>query len=319
MSEHITQRRLKAYVTGNLDGADRDAVDSHIRTCSACRDRMMDEGAPPSEEELFPKRLQHIAIAGAATLLIVILAAGFWWLRSNLLPSATPVASGPQEIVTIRDGNGNITLLNNEKVESTYSIPAEYEKPLADSLITRHVPVPQQIAALPKGYPSTEKRKPGDFRLISPIGTAVLTNRPTLVWESLADASSYAVTITRDGRTILATPALIDTQWQTPALERGHVYQWRVSASKGGERFEAAKMPGGEAAFLVLDEDQQQKLTDLAQANPNAHLLLGVAFAGAGDIERAEDELKGAIVNNPRLYFLKELLVNLRPGIDTRR
>jgi hypothetical protein len=78
-------------------------------------------------------------------------------------------------------------------------------------------------------------------------------------------------------------------------------------------------MPAGEAAFFVIDEDQQQKLADLARENPNAHLLLAVAFGGAGDIERAEEEMKGAIVNNPRLYFLKELLVNLRPGIDTRK
>lgn len=309
---------MKAYVTGDLDGPDRAAVDSHIRTCSLCRERMLNEGAPASEEELFPKRLRNITISAAAALLVVVVAGIGWWLRSNLLPASTPAASTAPEVV-IRDGNGAVTLQGDGKVDSTYRIPDAYQKPLADALTTRHVPVPERIAGLAKGYPIAENRKPGDFRMISPIGTAVLSNRPTLVWETLADSSTYTVSISRDGHTVLTSPPLIDTQWQTPALERGRLYQWRVSASRGGERVEAAKMPAGDAAFLVLDEEQQRQLGDLVHDNPSGHLLLGVAFAGAGDIERAEDEFKPVIVNNPRLYFLKELVASLRPGIDTRR
>jgi hypothetical protein len=48
-------------------------------------------------------------------------------------------------------------------------------------------------------------------------------------------------------------------------------------------------------------------------------LLLGVAFGRAGAIERAEEELTIVVHNNPQVYFLKELVANLRPGVDTER
>jgi hypothetical protein len=280
---------------------------------------MLDEGAPATEEELFPKRLRNVTIAAVATLLIVVIAAMVWWTRSNLVPSSSPAVASAPELVSIRDGNGALSLTSDGKVDATYHIPPQFERALADSLTTKQVPVPQNIAALPKGYPTSLKRSPGDFRLLSPIGTAVVTDRPVLKWESLADTGTYTVSLMQGGRTVLTSPSLFDTQWETPPLLRGVIYEWRVSATRGSEKVDSAKMPGGPAAFTVLEESEARRLDQLARAYPNSHLLVAVAFAGSGAIERAEDELQTLVRNNPRAYFLKELGANLRPGIDFRK
>jgi hypothetical protein len=320
MSEHVTQRRMKAFVTGSLGQQDRLAVETHMRTCSSCRNRMLDEGAPMSEDELFPRRLRNITFGALAALLVVALAGIFWWMRSNLIPStAVGVSSTQPEITSIRDGNGAITLMPDGRVESTYPIPGAYLNAVKESLTAQRVSVPKTIADLPKGYPSTAERKPGDFRLLAPIGTAVLTDHPKLTWESLPDSLNYTVTITSEGKPVLSSPPLLDTDWETPPLHRGSRYEWQVSAARAGQRVAAVKMPAGDAAFFVLDEEKARELEELAQANPTAHLLLGVAFAGAGAIERAEDELSAVVRNNPRTYSLKSLIANLRPGIQPAR
>src|SRR5262249_9185979 len=131
----------------------------------------------------------------------------------------------------------------------------------------------QRIRFIPAQLPKTEK--PGtrlgvtdeseSFRLLGPLGTVVLSDRPTFKWEPLEGAGVYTVFV-RDlsSDTETESEPIGGTSWRPrESLGRGHAYSWVVEAMKSGRRILASSLKAPHAEFRVLEAE---KVEDLAHA-----------------------------------------------------
>jgi hypothetical protein len=110
---------------------------------------------------------------------------------------------------------------------------------------------------------------------LSPVGTVVLSTRPTFRWSSLNGAAGYVVEVYDPELNPVATSSTVTTtQWTVAQpLRRGVVYRWQVTALKDGERVRAPKPPAPEAKFKVLEEDKAAELADIGRLARGSHLV----------------------------------------------
>jgi hypothetical protein len=143
------------------------------------------------------------------------------------------------------------------------------------------------------------------FRVLSPIATAVQSDRPTLRWTPLAANATYIVTLRDEtAGTTVASPSIQAGEW-TPAtpLTRGDTYVWQVAGSADGHETMAPQPPAAAARFLVLNADDAERL---ARA-PASHLVRGILYASAGLLDDAEGEFSALRSQNPSSVIAQRL------------
>jgi hypothetical protein len=158
-----------------------------------------------------------------------------------------------------------------------------------------------------------EKDNIETFKLITPVGSIVLSNIPTFKWESMPGATRYTVLV-RDvntGREIESEP-LSDTQW-TPKepLARGHTYAWMVETVKDGRRLRSPALDKPYAAFKVLEKESFDRIQRSQASWGNSHLVMGILYAKAGLKDAARKELKELQAANPDVRVINKLIKNL--------
>jgi predicted anti-sigma-YlaC factor YlaD len=152
------------------------------------------------------------------------------------------------------------------------------------------------------------------FPVLGPVGTAVITDRPTFRWRALSGASSYVVSVfDRDFRKVAASAPQADTEWTVALpLARGQVYSWHVSASWEGREVTSPEQPAPEAKFVVLDGAKAEELSRAGQVYKDSHLTMGTLYARAGLLDEAERELQSALRENPGSKVARKLLLSVQ-------
>jgi hypothetical protein len=185
------------------------------------------------------------------------------------------------------------------------------------ALAAGEVAVPPEIAALAgRSETLTGAAAPG-FRLVTPVGIAVLQDRPVLAWEPLGGADSYVVGLFDDrgqpvGRGIeVRGPAVT----LTDPLPRGRVYRWQVTAHQGPALVTTPAPPEPVACFKVLDQGAADALLRLERAQPDSHVLLGVLYLQAGVVEDARRHLRAVPADDPQAALARRSLERLAPGV----
>jgi hypothetical protein len=148
------------------------------------------------------------------------------------------------------------------------------------------------------------------FKLTSPVGQVVESERPTFSWSTLAGASSYTVSVTNaDLNEVATSPALSATEWRiTKSLRPGAIYSWQVTALKDGKPITSPVLPAQQAKFKVLDRETRETLRQTRRSYPRMHLALGVLYAEAGLVNKAEQELRMLVRANPNDRTAQEIL-----------
>jgi hypothetical protein len=150
----------------------------------------------------------------------------------------------------------------------------------------------------------------GPFALVSPLGTAVVLDRPRFEWEPLAGADAYEVTVADELlRPVASSGALTATSW-TPAepLPRGRTYVWQVSARRGDTTVVVPEAPAPVARFRVLDPAAAARVDGLRASHPGSHLLLGIVLLQTGAIDEARRELAAVPVSDPHAAVARRTL-----------
>lgn len=166
----------------------------------------------------------------------------------------------------------------------------------------------------------SDASRDGTLQAQSPVGTAVLTDEPDFSWTPMSGATAYTVVIAdSDGSEVARSGALPGTEWKlSQPLPRGQTYQWQIIALKDGqELFRAPVRPAPPARFKVLEARQAEELqrvrsgyeTTLKPAD--AHLSLGVLYAGAGLMDDSEREFRRAMHLAPGSTAARKLLANV--------
>jgi hypothetical protein len=152
------------------------------------------------------------------------------------------------------------------------------------------------------------------FALITPVGTAVESDRPTFRWKALPGATGYTVNVyDQKLQSVAASDPVSSLEWTPPhALKRGEVYTWQVTATKAGEEITSPTPPAPEAKFKVLEQSRVEEITQIKRSNPESHLALGAVYKGAGLLDDAEREFKALLTANPHSAVAQKLLDNVK-------
>ena len=152
------------------------------------------------------------------------------------------------------------------------------------------------------------------FTLLAPVGTFVENGQLEFRWQRMPGAVSYRVNVFDETlKEVSSSPVLSETKWNWSGvgLQGGKVYLWQVTATKKhGEQIVAPAPPAPEAKFEVLEGTVEQ-LEELKRKQPDAHFMLGRAFAYAGLLDEAEREFRSVSSSDPNYELTQKFIRDL--------
>lgn len=237
----------------------------------------------------------------------------------NVAPkeTATTGQSKAEDIaVTLNDGGGRLVMDKQGRLQGPLPLDPSHQDAVKAALIAQSVPPPPVLREL-----TTESERlmgsehdRTQFRLIGPVSTVVLDDRPTFSWHPLTGAQGYDVAIyDANHRAVASGRSLATTIWRAPQpLYRGRIYTWQVRAEINGREVLAPPPTAPEARFKVLDEARAEQLKSLQQAYGASHMMLGVIYAEAGLMEESEREFQALLKANPHSAVAVNLLRSVR-------
>lgn len=231
-------------------------------------------------------------------------------------PRKSESLSPGQAALILRDGGQQVTLNHRGEFQGLDRLPPRLRQSLRAALLRREVSKPAVIEEL-YGGPITLLGDPvvnNPLTLMSPVGTVVLSNRPTFRWSSLNGAEGYTVEVYDPAlKRVAVSSTITATQWTVEEpLRRGVVYRWQVIALKDGDTIRAPKPPAPEAKFKVLEEQKAVALNGIDKLSPDSHLTRGVLYALEGLADDAERELQALVNDNPNSDAAKGMLRSVR-------
>ena len=148
-----------------------------------------------------------------------------------------------------------------------------------------------------------------EFSLIGPVGTVLLSDRPTFRWSPL-EGASYVIEVYDSHFNLVAKSLQLTTNsWTTPqSLARGQLYSWQVKAGKDGQEFTSPRPPAPQAKFRVLDQAKANELGKAKRAYGSSHLTLALLYADAGLLKESEQQLRILLKANPNSEVVRNLL-----------
>jgi hypothetical protein len=306
--DHLSESEVQAYVDRTLGAVRRGEVERHLDVCPECAEEIRDlrvfvAGSVPSRRPHWPV---YAGLVAAAALVLAVAIGSFVRPQDSARP-----------LVALDDQSGPLRIDERGAVSGLEGLTDMQKQTIGRALTAARLPLSSMVSEL-AGARGTLL---GDsdavaFRVLAPIGTAVLDDRPTLRWTPLAGSSTYTVTV-QDQTTGAASssPPLHANEWTVaPALTRGHRYTWQVAAAAGRTETVTPRPPDPPAQFAVLDAATALSLGRL----PASHLARGILYAQAGVLDDAERELETLSARNPGSPAADELLKQLRAARSAR-
>ena len=221
-----------------------------------------------------------------------------------------PNALDNPAMVALQDGNVRID--EARQITGLESLAPADQQAVAQAVKTQQLEIPESLARVRGGGDTLRSGSaPGvSFPILGPVGTAVLTDRPTLRWGALSGARSYVVNVyDRNFNKVAASEPQASTVW-TPSrpLERGQMYSWHVIALRDGQEVTSPEPPAPEARFIILDQTKTEALGRARQSYANSHLTMGTLYAGAGLLDEAEREFQLFLRAHPGSKIARQLL-----------
>jgi hypothetical protein len=224
---------------------------------------------------------------------------------------AFPANSAKSPLVAqIKDAGGSITLDQQGQLTGADGLSAELQQAMRNALTRQTVeikPLPVELAGN-SGQLLRGKGEGVPFGLLGPLKIVSRTDRPTFAWQPLSGASGYIITVfDQTFSPVMVSGKLTGTSWQPGSgLPRGIVYMWQVAALKDGQEVISPTAPAPEAKFKVLETEY---LHDIEQAGKNrSRLAAGLAYARAGLLREAQQELGALVRANPESEVARKLL-----------
>ena len=237
----VPEDDVHRYVDGTLDAVRRREIEEHLEQCATCADEIVNL-------QHFARQTPHdrsragvwwlSGLAAAAALLLGVLA----WPRTRDVP---PI------LMVLNDGAATIGVDALGNVDGVKEWPADDRSRLRQVLVAGRLTVPPAVVAL-AGADNRTLRGPGDastFRVIAPVGTAVLSDRPPLRWTHLPDNATYIASLHDEVTGSTVTSPLRAAEWvpEIP-LARGDTYVCRsrvqLTDEKARRRFRRLRLPG---------------------------------------------------------------------------
>jgi hypothetical protein len=286
---------------------------------------------------IFLPRPGALVFGSALTALLLILAGSLIWYvlqrkeakidetpSSSLTAGVAPIVSPtplpvdrPAMILSrLIDGGGQVTLDQKGNISGIDNLTHAYLRLIKRALADQQLKKPPLLAGLTRPGSSPIRGREnleGNFSTIKPVGTVILSDRPTFRWSRLNGAASYVVEVYDDKFARVAVSSqLIDNWWKVPEpLPRGKIYLWQVKAIKDGKDFISPRLNEAEAKFRILDQARADELMEARRIYARSHLMLGVLYARDGLLDEAELEMRTLRRANPKSAIARRLLANV--------
>lgn len=290
-------------VTETLRNSPRAAADfaslRHFRDQTNALPSLTSKGIEIQEVLNFPRTVGRWILPLAALFLFAL--AGFWWQSHS---AKTP------NLVTSQTLN---------------SLAPDLRAAVINAEQTGTLPIATEIVSLGgkrEKLAGTPNDRPG-FRLVRPKATAIRETRPRFEWTARAGASSYRILVVdlQSGDLVARGQSGATTSWQPQtALAAGASYQWQVEALRGTEVLERVpRPPEPEARFTILSAQAARKFEKLEEENHDSPLVIAVAAARVGLLEKASAELRALTKANPDSLTARRLLANAEEQLGYSR
>jgi anti-sigma factor RsiW len=277
--DHLSDAEVHGYVTGTLDATAAARCGEHLADCEVCAqqvDELRAWAAPPSRA-LASWRLYAVAAALAAVSVSPLI---YW--QTTRQPGEPASLAGLGAL-----GPDVQTRVKGVLESGALAVPP----PVRDLAGSSEV----LMGASPEAA----------LRALSPLATAVVSDRPTFTWTPLAGADRHTLAIVDDRQQPVGPPLTVTghtVTLETP-LPRGRVYTWQITAHLGGQLAIAPAPPALPAKFLIVDAATADLLARLEREHPTSHLLLGILYAQAGVRADAERHLAAVAPDDPHAAF----------------
>lgn len=229
----------------------------------------------------------------------------------------TPAASveDSARVTILKDAGGEVTIDKDGRITGFDEVSEKSRQYVALAALSEQI-VPSDMFRRLSGEPGGLRGNdngPQGFRLLYPVRRVVTEARPVFRWESLPRVSSYRVyVLDQDGNQVSQSEDLpaTQTQWEAPALRRGQIFSWVVTAMVDGNKVVSPSASTPEMKFAILSTADFQELSHLKKSN--SHLALGVFYARVGLLNEAEREFESLVELNPQSELTRKLLQNVR-------
>jgi hypothetical protein len=213
----------------------------------------------------------------------------------------------------IVDGKRQIAMSAQGTVAGLDGLPVSIRSAVEQALISHRVEVPPAIEGLAAkrdvllGEPAAGQAT----ELLEPVGAVVEEQNPTFRWKP-AEGAEYQVKVyTSDFQQADESGWLKEAQWPSSVLlHRGTTYSWQVTVRRGGTEITAPAPPAPEARFQILDAASEADLAQL-RTGGESHLVMGIAYARAGLLQQAEQELHASADRDSGSAAIEALLASL--------
>lgn len=300
-NDHVPEADIHAFVDGRLGIVRRGEVAAHLDECPACAEEVRDLQAFAAQLTGAQRRHSWWAYAGLAAAAALVLGVA--------IPRMSRTER-PRQVATLNDASGVVALDSRGSLAGVGTLGATDTEHVRQALTGRGLSLPARLPELTgsRGALMGSADTPA-FHLIGPVGTRVLSDRPTLGWTALAAGATYIVTLQDQvtGETTSSRSAQVEWAPDHPLI-RGRVYTWQVAASRGGQEIVAPAPPEPPARFMVVEPAEAIRLEQL----PASHLVRGVLYANAGLFDDAARELAALSMQNPGSEVANSLLKQIQ-------
>lgn len=224
--------------------------------------------------------------------------------ESPLQPETAPV------VAQLNDGEGVLSLDQEGKLSGADTLPPAYQDRVKRALMSERIERSSQLQGLTRPPSSLmgSDNQPREFSVLEPVGSVLLTARPSFRWSAMEGATGYVVEVYDDQFKLAASsPQLTSRSW-TQSLPRGKVYSWQVKAIKDGQEITSPRPPAPQAKFRILDQAKANELARAKRAHGSSHLALGLLYAETGLLKEAEQEFRLLVRANPNSPVARNLL-----------
>jgi len=321
-SEHVEYEQLEAYVDETLGETEREALDSHYKSCALCAAELRDLQAFKNQSgeyrtlwsrgaardaRFFERGLLNQVLLGfraawrpanrwaLAAFALIALAVGIpvaleWTRKPSIIvhqPDTIPIPIPP------------IIDKSRETLSARFSyLPPELQAVIANAVANQHIETPFQTPLGATELTVRREEEEGSVPLLTPVGTVVYSNTPVFRWKAISNADGYRVQV-RDSRQnpVESSPVVTGTSWKSTAiLRRGATYVWQVVTIVGGVEVEESPLDVSQARFKVLDEPHLRQL-ELVHAED--HFARGILLAHSGVLDEAAQEFLAVAPSDP--------------------
>jgi len=276
--EHISYEQMDAWVEDTLDQTERELVLSHIGLCAPCARQLKayESYAPVMAAPIAPAAIQ---VAQPITFGDKIRAM-FRMPQIAMLAAAVALVAIVSPLMMEKSSSLDTAQLN--------SLP-EAVRTSAKEVVNGDQK--QRPVALDGLAPNT------DSSLLYPVSEVVEERQPILRWKPFGSTYTVALFDTYGNR-IARSGSIGDTHWLVPmTLQRGAEYRWQIDGD-GQTRT---------ATFRVLNEADEQKLSEVRETRPGA-LALGAVAQHMGLLSIAQQQFETLKREQPNSQDAAKLL-----------